>query len=106
MHYALIKDLLRSSKRDFCFSTFAMHRHYRWTFTALVMFMMIKAAPAVSEPFAKRRAFHQSSPISADASLLNVTGRKEFSPAFEHLHASRHWRWSGHVCAKKNGPAC
>jgi hypothetical protein len=69
MHYTLVKSLTRSSKRDFCFSTFTMHRHHRLTFATLVMFMMIEAAPAVGQPFAKRRAFHQCSPISADAWL-------------------------------------
>jgi len=47
MYYALVKNLTRSSKRDFRFSTFTMHRHHRLTFAALLMFMMIEAAPAV-----------------------------------------------------------
>jgi hypothetical protein len=46
MHYALVKNLTRSPKRDFCFSIFTMHRHHRLTLAALV-FMMIEAAPAV-----------------------------------------------------------
>jgi hypothetical protein len=47
MHYVLVKTHTRSSKRDFCFSTFTMHRHHRLTFAALVMLAMIESAPAV-----------------------------------------------------------
>jgi hypothetical protein len=47
MHYALVKILTRTSKRDFCLSAFTMHRHHHLTFAALLMFMMIETAPAV-----------------------------------------------------------
>ena len=33
MHYALVKNLMRTSKRDFCLSAFTMHRHHHLTFT-------------------------------------------------------------------------
>jgi hypothetical protein len=46
MHYALLKILTRTSKRDFCLSAFTMRRHYDLTFAAL-MFMTIETAPAV-----------------------------------------------------------
>jgi hypothetical protein len=47
MHYALVKNLMRTSKRDLCLSAFTMHRHHHLTFAALLMFMMIETAPAV-----------------------------------------------------------
>jgi hypothetical protein len=47
-----------------------MHRHHHLTFATL-MFMMIKTAAAVGQPFTKRRAFHQCSPIPASALLIN-----------------------------------
>ena len=47
MHYARVKSLMRTSKRDFCLSAFTMHRHHHLTFAALLMFMMIETAPAV-----------------------------------------------------------
>jgi hypothetical protein len=47
LHYALVKILMRTSKRDFCLFSFTMHRHHHLTFAALLMFTMIETAPAV-----------------------------------------------------------
>jgi len=65
MHYALLKILTRTSKRDFCLSAFTMHRHHHLTFAALLMFMVIEMASAVGQPFTKCRAFHNCSLIPA-----------------------------------------
>lgn len=67
MHDALVKNLTRTSKRDLCLSPVTMHSDQCLTLAALVMFVMIEPAPAVGQPFAKCRAFHQCSP---DASLV------------------------------------
>ena len=65
MHYALVKNLMRTSKRDLCLSAFTMHRHHHLTFAALLVFMVIKTTSAVGQPFTKCRAFHNCSLIPA-----------------------------------------
>jgi len=47
VHYALVKNLMRTSKRGFCLSAFTMHRHHHLTFAAFLMFIMIEMASAV-----------------------------------------------------------
>jgi hypothetical protein len=62
-HDAPVEDLARTAKRNFRFSSLAMHRHYDLAFVPLLVLMLIEPTSLLEQPFPKCRAFHCGTPV-------------------------------------------
>jgi hypothetical protein len=61
-HHPSVEDLVRASKGDLSLAAFSMHRDDDLTF-APHMFVSVKAAAALGQPFPKCGAFHCFAPM-------------------------------------------
>jgi hypothetical protein len=62
-HHPSVEDLVRASKRHLRLAAFSMDCDDDLTFASLFMFVSVKTAAALGQPFPKCGAFHCFAPL-------------------------------------------